>query len=401
MTATRRHTVTILARYRPIYATSSRRVRIRFSSSAPGTYQKLKIRVGTEAEQEFPASGGIDTPITIYKTFGGTSTDLTVRIRCETSGAGSMSVRIYEVDMEVEYQGKALAHAATGVEKSGTVSKEGSATKTGAVTKTGAATKTGVVTRSGVVTLSGNSVADVRVGKIVTVHVDGYRDDGAGTYTGTPDALIERPDHVFKHIWCELLGAPSGDIDSTTFTAAGTFFATNSYAFSIVIDEPVQADTLLMRLALQCRSRFFVTAYGKAKLIVRELGQASGHAIAKNEIKYDSMLIRRSATEDLINYFHIHYNQDRTKSRTDPAAYLGVKKFADAVSISRYGQREWRGAADLFYFDAVASAMMVEHVGDFLLDYHKAIRKMPCFAIFLDNMETAVEEEKSQSTESN
>jgi len=271
--------------------------------------------------------------------------------------------------------------------KDGTATKTGAATKTGSATKLGAATKNGTVTRSGAVTLTGNSIADVRVGQLVCANIEGYQDDGSGTYTGTPSALIERCDHVFKHIWCELLGAPSGDIDSTTFTAAGTFFNTNSYAFALLITSPVQAETLLMRLALQCRSRFFVSPAGKAKLIVRQLSQASGHAIAKNEIKEHSLSVRRSAFEDMINYFNIHYDRDHSTESNRAKDYRAMKKFSDATSISRYGQQEWKGAADVFCFDAVTAAAMASHVGGFLLDYHKLVRKMPKFSVFLDNCE--------------
>ncbi|MBN1830297.1 MAG: hypothetical protein JW884_14285 [Deltaproteobacteria bacterium] len=273
------------------------------------------------------------------------------------------------------------------VSKTGAASKSGSVTRSGNVTKTGAAAKSGTVTRSGAVTLTGNSVADVRVGKLVTVDVDGYRDDDAGTYTGTPYALIERPDHVFKHIWCVLLEAPSGYIDAATFAAAGTFYNTHSYAFSILIDEPVQAEGLLMRLALQCRSRFVVTAYGTVKLVVRQLSQSSGHSISKNEIMCDSISVRRSATTDLINYFNVYYDPDRTQSRYDPGSYLGCLECTDATSITRYGRRDWSGSEDVFCFDAVRSEAMAEHVAAFLLEYHAAVRRMPCFSVFLDNME--------------
>ena len=46
------------------------------------------------------------------------------------------------------------------------------------------------------ITLTGNSMADSIIGGLVAADVDGWQDDGSGTYTGTPDALIERPDHI-------------------------------------------------------------------------------------------------------------------------------------------------------------------------------------------------------------
>ncbi len=249
--------------------------------------------------------------------------------------------------------------------------------------------KTGVASKSGTVTLSGNSVADVRIGQVVTANVEGYQDDDLGTYTGTPAALIERPDHVFSHLWGVILGVPPEDIsiDSDTFTAAGAFYAAHSYAFALLINKPIIAADLLMRLALQCRSRFLVTAYGTAKLFVRQLAQTSAHSIAKNEIKRDSLSVERSPSSEIINYLNVCYELDLTRDAGDEQAYYGVWNIQNATSITRYGQREWKGDRGLFLFDAVRDAAMAEDVGLYLVDYHMQARKMPKFSVFLDNME--------------
>jgi hypothetical protein len=239
------------------------------------------------------------------------------------------------------------------------------------------------------VALTGNSTAETVIGQLVTVDAEGYRDDASGTYTGTPNSLIERPDHVFRHIWAVLMGAPATDIDDYSFVTAGTFYAANTYKFAKLINDPVQASDLLMRLALQCRSRFIVTGPGKAKLFVRQLDQASGHPIVKDEIKRDSMSVERSPTDEIINLFNINYDLDLTLSAGDPKSYRSALKFTDATSVSRYGTKEWKGGDDLFCFDAVRLAAMAQHVGDFLLDYHQRARKLPHFGVFLDNMEIA------------
>ena len=262
------------------------------------------------------------------------------------------SANIDEAWFEVEYE-SSTAHAATGV------------------------------------ALTGNSTAETVIGSLITCDAQGYRDDAVGTYTGTPNILIERPDHVLKHIWLVLLSAPAADIDDVSFIAAGVFYAANTYKFAFLINEPVQARDLLMRLALQCRSRFMVTAAGKAKLFVRQTGQSSVHAIIKNEVKRDSMAIERSPTEEIINLFTINYDFDLTKSVSDPTSYRAALKFTDATSVTHYGTKEWKGQRDLFCFDAVRLAAMAQSVGDYILAYHKRSRKMPRFGVFLDNMEVA------------
>ena len=82
---------------------------------------------------------------------------------------------------------------------SDTSSDSSGATKGGGVTKEGGVTIVRGVTLDGTVDLVGNSIADTKIGGQVLVDCEGFKDT-AGTFTGTSGALIERPDHVFKHI---------------------------------------------------------------------------------------------------------------------------------------------------------------------------------------------------------
>jgi hypothetical protein len=256
------------------------------------------------------------------------------------------------------------------------------------------------------VAVGGNSSADTVIGGPVTVDAQGYQDDASGTYTGTPNALIEQPDHVFRHIWAVLLGASLDDIDDVSFNAAGAFYLANTYRFAKLISEPIQAAELLSRLAFQCRSRFVVTSAGVAKLFVRQLNQISIHSVIKEEIKRDSLSIARSNTDEILNYFTISYNLDLRKNigslpsysyfldlknqpqyGMSPQLYNATLKFSDSTSISRYGQKEWKGQQELFCFDAVNLKAMAQDVGNYLLAYHCRARKILTFGIFLDNME--------------
>jgi hypothetical protein len=263
----------------------------------------------------------------------------------------AVNVEIYEAWAEIEYSNDASYGPATGV------------------------------------ALTGNSSAETVIGTLVTCDAQGYQDDNSGTYTGAANALITCPDHVFKHIWAVILGASIADIDLNTFAASGAFFAANSYAFSFLINEQIQADELLTKLALQCRSRFIVSPSGKAKLIVRQLGQASGHPIIKNEIKKDSMSIERSPTGEIINTLNIGYDLNLSESPGSLKSYRSALPLTNSTSITRYGTRTWQGSEDVFCFNAIRLAAMASHVGAFLLAYHCRVRKMPTFGVFLDNIE--------------
>lgn len=348
-----------------------------FGSTGYGTIsgQYFIVKLVTSAAGAIDVAdsdGGSVTPSTIVAgvttpsefRFFSASTDWDMGIRF--TAAGGENVNVYEVHKIVYYTAE--------------LDKTGSAYKGGSSTKTGSASK------SGTVALTGNSVADTVIGGQVTVDVDGYQDDGSGTITTSANSLIERCDHVFKHIWINILSAPSGSVDSVTFGAAATFYAANSYAFSLVIARPIQASDLLVSLALQCRSRALVTPAGTFKLIIRQTGQASGHAIAKAEMRKGSVKARHTDSDDLLNYFRIYYDRDNRKDAGDSESYTGNKAFTDATSISRYGQKEPM-RKELLYFDAVKSSAMVASVGAYILAYHKLIRKMPHLSVFLDNCE--------------
>lgn len=82
----------------------------------------------------------------------------------------------------------------------------------------GTSTNNSGVSKTGTVSLSGNSVADSKIGN-VSVDLDGWADDGSGTITGTANALIERPDHVIRHLLRQYGGATTSETDSDDFDA--------------------------------------------------------------------------------------------------------------------------------------------------------------------------------------
>lgn len=255
-------------------------------------------------------------------------------------------------------------------------------TTNGAVSLNGTPSLTGSRSIVGAAQLNGNSVADVVIGKLLTANVRGWQDDASGTYTGTANALIERPNHVFKHLWVSYLAAPVADFDASS---SSSYFAAQGYTFSLLLDKPVQAAALFSRLALQCRSRFAMMPSGKAKLLLRQLQGPSTHAIIKEEIKADSMRIARSSIANLVNDLTIYYDPDRTRGAVSADTCQAAQRHVAGTSIARYG----RHTADrtLFTFDAVRADAMVTDVLQFYLAWLKIVRRMPQFAVFLDNLE--------------
>jgi hypothetical protein len=78
------------------------------------------------------------------------------------------------------------------------------------------------------------SSARIVVGDRISVDAD-WAVDVTGDYGGATN-LIERPDWVMKHFLIEQLAFTAGEIDSTSFTAAGTSYGTDSYTFGFIWD---------------------------------------------------------------------------------------------------------------------------------------------------------------------
>jgi len=109
-----------------------------------------------------------------------------------------------------------------------------------------ASSKAGAASKAGTAVLTGNSVADTKIGGIVTVDVEGYADDGLGTYTGTPSSLIQQPDHVVAHMLATYGGATAPEI-------AG-FDAFTGESLVIYLDQIISVQDMLHRIASECRA---------------------------------------------------------------------------------------------------------------------------------------------------
>jgi len=210
---------------------------------------------------------------------------------------------------------------------------------------------------------------------------EGYRDDGAGTFTGTPNSLITRPDHIFKHFLYTYSGLPVANF----ITDAAASFASKSYAFSVVINRRQKIRAWCAEMALQCRC-WFRFANGKAHLLYRPDSLVSDKTIAKfadNEDYTTTMRITRSPLDEIINKLTLHYKRDWSKDE-GRLAYQAVTTAFDATSITAYGEKE---NPDLFLFDFVTIPAMAVDLRDFYLARLKDRKRNISGDLFLDNFE--------------
>ncbi len=229
---------------------------------------------------------------------------------------------------------------------------------------------------------SGENAEDVIVGGTISCDVDGYQDDGSGTYTGTPDALIERPDHIFKHFLYTYLGLAIANFS----TDAAASFAADSYKFGMSITEQRTAKEWLSKMAWECRC-YFRWALGKAYLLYRPDTLSSDKTVTAAMIgqignNRSSVRVERSPLDEVINKVRAKYKRNWSESGDE--AYSMLYEASDTASITRYGEKENIG---LFEWDFVNSSAMAADVGAFYLARYKERKKVVSMDLFLDNCE--------------
>lgn len=232
--------------------------------------------------------------------------------------------------------------------------------------------------------ISGNTVADVQIGT-VSAQVDGYADDGSGTYTGTPSAIIQRPDHVRKHFLISRLGLSASYIDATSFAAAGALYASNGYNFSGVIPGEKTAVEVLRDMDEQSRSitRWDAgTIYLDFRKTWAEWGTPSSDStITENHVAKSRIRAVRSSATSVVNKIELRYAPDPTKE--GDAAYQSLAVASDSASIAKHGERRPAGAYD-FYL--VRSSTMAEDLAAKYVTLFKDIRTFYKLVVALDQL---------------
>lgn len=202
--------------------------------------------------------------------------------------------------------------------------------------KTGSAFGSGSATGLGTASLTGNSSANTVIGEVISVDVEGYRDDGSGTYTGSPNTLITRPDHVIKHILIALLGESISNI-STSFATSGSSYG-STYKFAFIMHEIAsKADQLLNDLAFQARSRF-AEWNGIFELVFMGSSAPTADITFTDDDLVQEPVFGFTPEVDIRNRIYAHYNLDYRKGRGQEA-YDEVSEVSDATSISDSGER--------------------------------------------------------------
>lgn len=187
------------------------------------------------------------------------------------------------------------------------------------------------------VAITGDTIADTVIGGLIAIDVDGFQDDGAGTYTGTPDALIEQPDHIMKHVLIDRCGKVAADIDSTSYAASGAAYDTAGFILGIALLTKPNTRKLMFDIATQSRSIEFWES-GTHHLIYIPATETTDKTL-DSRIDIDSITIRPANRANIKNKVSATYDKEWS-GKGEAESEQAVVKATSAASISKYGMLE-------------------------------------------------------------
>lgn len=197
----------------------------------------------------------------------------------------------------------------------------------------------------------------------VTAEVMGLIDDAAGACTGTPGALITRPDQVLKKLLFLSESFDPGRIDSASFAIAATRLDAKGYGIDGVIRGSETIKEAIKRLAFQSRIRPFWSA-GFLKLAFVEALEdwAEENPITAEDYQLNSIAVERQPIGSVVNQVDLFYARDWTNEEDGPAGYDSSTRASNTLSIARFGIRNDPGR---FLLDLVRSSAMAADLAAF------------------------------------
>ncbi len=198
--------------------------------------------------------------------------------------------------------------------------------------------KLGAASKLGTVVLSGNSGADVVIGSEVSVDIRGWQDDDLGTYTGTPFGLIERPDHICKHILLDRCGL-SNDAIGASYAAAGAFFAANGYRLGVAVLERPNVRELLNQIAVQACSMEFWGA-GTHEMVPIGGDITAAKTLTADRIDQGQGRLHFTPRVDIVNRKTGLFGREWSGHGDSIEANRAIVVAENAASISKFGTLE-------------------------------------------------------------
>ena len=219
----------------------------------------------------------------------------------------------------------------------------------------------------------------------VTIDGDGVYDSlectglADGAITGTALTLIERPDHVMEFVQRVLAGRAASEIDSTSYAASGTTYATKGWTFAGALVREWRTGELLAQLALEAQSdQFWESASGGAvhKLVYDDPTPTAVDVTVVDGDLIGEVELSLTPRDDIANIIEAHFKRNYNEGQqaalgrsVSAEAFLGLARKEDATSKASYGKRP--ASFELEFIRAQAQA---DSVAQRLLDKLKEPR---------------------------
>lgn len=210
--------------------------------------------------------------------------------------------------------------------------------------------------------------------------VEGLKDDGSGTYTGSAGALIQYPADIARFVLLHdsFLNMASGDVDTASFDTVRTAQVAAGIKHQFVIDSTTTARDILTDLCVQGRMRLYKKHNGQIAVDSPVYSSIPDATLSEGQMRADLMLVTvADALEtDAANDWHFLYDRDYLNkpkqlefvraAKTDkffglteltPNASTDSDTFRVAkcsTSYTLYGAKEHRSSLDYIDDSAVA-----------------------------------------------
>ena len=160
-----------------------------------------------------------------------------------------------------------------------------------------------------------------------------------GEITGTDRTVLERPDHVVEFVQRVLAGRTAAEIDSASYSASGSTYATKGWLLAGMLNREWGAGELLARLAAEATSDQFWEA-GAHRLVYDDPSPTADVIITDRDLIGEPVL---SLTErdEIANIVEAHFsrNYDAGLNTDRQEAFEGLAKKEAAASKTSFGGR--------------------------------------------------------------
>lgn len=206
-----------------------------------------------------------------------------------------------------------------------------------------------------------------KLAPLVTCDGEGFKDDGSGTYTGTPNALIENPSDVRRHLLVAILGRSMDDIGESFGTMRMTYAnrISGGYKFGLILSVlGTEIVNIFEEFDWQSRSQIREDG-GKFELSFNGTSEPESIITIDKTIYIEDPFFRQTRAKEIKNLIRARYDRDWGGLDEE-------KKFGDYKKQTERSVGTGDYVEDL-EFPAIQDQAMAEDVADWILLQKKEV----------------------------